>query len=57
MLEEKITFDKFVRWMLIAILVIAVLYSINYLSGALLPFIIAWLFAYLLYPLVKIHTI
>lgn len=53
MLEEKITFDKFVRWMLIAILVIAVLYSINYLSGALLPFIIAWLFAYLLYPLVK----
>lgn len=53
MLEEKITFDKFVRWMLIAILVIAVLYAINYLSGALLPFIIAWLFAYLLYPLVK----
>ena len=53
MLEEKITFDKFVRWMLIAILVITVLYAINYLSGALLPFIIAWLFAYLLYPLVK----
>lgn len=53
MLEERITFDKFVRWLLIAILVFTVLYAINYLSGALLPFIIAWLFAYLLYPLVR----
>lgn len=53
MLEEKITFDKFVRGMLITIMVVAVLYIVNYLSGALLPFIIAWLFAYLLYPLVK----
>lgn len=53
MLEEKITFDKFVRGMLITIMVIAVLYIVNYLSGALLPFIVAWLFAYLLYPLVK----
>lgn len=50
MLEEKITFDKFVRGMLITIMVIAVLYIVNYLSGALLPFIVAWLFAYLLYP-------
>jgi predicted PurR-regulated permease PerM len=53
MLEEKITFDKFVRGMLITIMVIAVLYIVNYLSGALLPFIVAWLFAYLLYPLVR----
>lgn len=53
MLEEKITFDKFVRGMLITIMVIAMLYIVNYLSGALLPFIVAWLFAYLLYPLVR----
>jgi len=53
MLEEKITFDKFVRGMLITIMVLAVLYIVNYLSGALLPFIVAWLFAYLLYPLVR----
>ncbi len=53
MLEEKITFDKFVRGMLITIMVIAVLYIVNYLSGALLPFIVAWLFAYLLYPMVR----
>lgn len=53
MLEERITFDRFIRWLGIALLVTGVLYAVNYLSGVLLPFIIAWLFAYLLYPLVK----
>lgn len=36
-----------------AAIVLAVLYVVNYLSGALLPFAVAWLFAYLLYPTVK----
>ena len=31
----------------------AVLYMVNYLSAVLLPFFVAWLFAYLLYPIVK----
>lgn len=53
MLEEKITFDKFVRWALIALLVAAVLFAINYLSSVLLPFFVAWLLAYLIYPVVK----
>jgi len=53
MLEEKITFDKFIRWALIAMLVAAVLFVTNYLSGVLLPFFVAWLLAYLLYPIVK----
>lgn len=53
MLEEKITFDKFIRWALIAALVAAVLFITNYLSNVLLPFFVAWLLAYLLYPLVK----
>ena len=53
MLEEKITFDKFIRWMLIALLVGAVLFITNYLSNVLLPFFVAWLLAYLLYPIVK----
>jgi len=53
MLEERITFDKFIRWMLIALLVTAVLYVTNYLSGVLLPFFVAWLLAYLIYPIVK----
>lgn len=53
MLEQKITFDKFIRWTLATILVMAVLFFVNYLSDVLLPFLVAWLFAYLLYPLVK----
>lgn len=53
MAREEITFDKFIRWTGILILVIAVLYFVNILSGVLLPFFIAWLFAYLLYPIVK----
>lgn len=53
MLEEKITFDKFIRWMLIALLIGAILFITNYLSNVLLPFFVAWLLAYLLYPIVK----
>lgn len=53
MLEERITFDKFIRWALTAMLVAAVLFITNYLSSVLLPFFIAWLLAYLLYPIVK----
>lgn len=53
MLEEKITFDKFIRWSLIALLVLSIFFVVNYLSSALLPFFIAWLLAYLLYPVVK----
>ncbi len=50
---KEITFDKFIRWAGIAILVLTVLYVVNYLSEVLLPFFIAWFFAYLLYPVVK----
>jgi len=53
MIEERITFDRFVRWLLVALTVVAVFYMLNYLSGVLLPFFVAWLFAYLLYPMVK----
>ena len=52
-MSKEITFDKFIRWAGIVTLVIAVLYITNYLSGVLLPFFIAWFFAYLLYPVVK----
>lgn len=52
MLEQKITFDKFIRWALVGALAFAVLYVVNYLSEVLLPFFIAWFFAYLLYPCV-----
>lgn len=53
MFEQKITFDKFIRWALVAMLVFAVVFITNYLSSVLLPFFIAWLLAYLLYPVVK----
>lgn len=48
-----ITFDRFIRWMLGALLAAAIIYMVNYLSNVLLPFFIAWLLAYLLYPTVR----
>lgn len=52
-MRNEITFDKFIRWTAVILLVIAVLYMINYLSAVLIPFFVAWVFAYLLYPIVK----
>ena len=52
-MRQTITFDKFIRWALIALAVLAVGFIINALSEVLLPFFIAWLLAYLLYPIVK----
>lgn len=52
-MNREITFDRFIRG-LIAIAGCIVAYMlINRLSGALLPFLIAWLFCYLVYPIVK----
>lgn len=48
-----ITFDKFIRWTLAVLGVVVVFLIVNYLSAVLLPFFVAWLFAYLLYPIVK----
>lgn len=50
---KEITFDRFIRLSGTVLLVMVVLYTMNYLSSVLLPFFIAWLFAYLLYPIVK----
>lgn len=52
-MQKEITFDRFIRGAGIVLTIFAVLYLINYLSSVLLPFVIAWLFAYLLYPLVR----
>lgn len=52
-MQQTITFDKFIRWALIALAVLTVGFIINSLSEVLLPFFIAWLLAYLLYPIVK----
>ena len=52
-MAKEITFDKFIRWTGITLIVLGVLHVTNYLSSVLLPFFIAWFFAYLLYPVVK----
>lgn len=50
--RKKITFDSFIRGVIIGGIVIGALILIKRLSGVLLPFFIAWLIAYLIYPLV-----
>ena len=52
-MPKEITFDRFIRWVGIGAIVLAVFLLVDYLSSVLLPFFIAWLFAYLLYPMVK----
>lgn len=52
-MQEKITFDKFIRWALVATAILCVFFIVKALSSVLLPFFIAWLLAYLLYPIVK----
>ena len=52
MLEKKITFDSFIRGSISVLIIIGILYLVNYLSGVLLPFFVAWLIAYMIYPMV-----
>lgn len=51
--RKKITFDSFIRGSIGCVIIIGILMLIERLSGVLLPFFIAWLIAYLVYPLVK----
>ncbi len=55
MLEKKITFDSFIRGVLTVTLFVVLFVLLDHLSGALLPFFIAWLVAYFLYPMVKFY--
>ena len=52
MLEKKITFDSFIRGIITILIIIGILYLVNYLGSVLLPFFIAWLIAYMIYPMV-----
>ena len=51
--SKKITFDSFIRGTICCVLIIGLLMLIERLSGVLLPFFLAWLIAYMIYPLVK----
>ncbi|MBP3788010.1 MAG: AI-2E family transporter [Prevotella sp.] len=50
---KKITLDTVVRGLITIAIFIGVVMLLNRLSGVLLPFFVAWLLAYLLFPLVK----
>lgn len=52
-MPKEITFDRFIRWVGVGAIVLVVFLLVDYLSSVLLPFFVAWLFAYLLYPMVK----
>ena len=51
--QKKITFDSFVRGTIVIIAIVGFVMLLNRLSTVLLPFFVAWLLSYLLFPLVK----
>ena len=51
--RKPITFDTFVRGFLAVALVVGIVMLLGRLSGVLEPFFLAWLIAYLLFPMVK----
>ena len=51
--RKQITFDSFIRGALVALGCVGAYLLLDRLSGVLLPFFLAWLIAYLLFPLVK----
>lgn len=52
-MDKKITLDSVVRSITLILLVVGIGLLVNRLSTVLLPFLIAWLLAYMIYPLVK----
>ncbi|MDD4970061.1 MAG: AI-2E family transporter [Paludibacter sp.] len=55
--SRPFTFDRVVRMIIGLTILVFIFFLINRLSGALLPFLIAWLLAYLMQPLVKFFQI
>ncbi len=51
--QTRFTFDNVVRGILYIAVLVGVVMLLNRLSGVLVPFFLAWLIAYLLFPLVK----
>ena len=50
--RKKITFDSFIRGVIVVLILMGILWLFKRLSSVLLPFFVAWLIAYLLYPAV-----
>lgn len=53
MRHREITFDRFIRGLITIAAVVGLYFLLDKLSFALLPFFVAWLVAYLIYPVVK----
>ena len=57
MLRQQITFDTFVRGLVGVIVVVGIIMLLNRLSGVLTPFFLAWLIAYILFPMVRFFQV
>ena len=53
MIRQEINFDMFVRGLIGVIIVVGIIMLLGKLSGVLTPFFLAWLIAYILFPMVK----
>ncbi len=53
MFGKEINFDRFVRGLIFMMVLVAGYFLVCYLSPVLLPFVVAWAFAYILYPVVN----
>ena len=57
MMRQQITFDTFVRGLIGVIVVVGIIMLLNRLSGVLTPFFLAWLIAYILFPMVRFFQV
>ncbi len=51
-MNKEITFDRFIRTATVIVILVVLYFLLNSLSNVLTPFFVAWLVAYLLYPIV-----
>ena len=52
MMRKVITFDRFIRGLILVVGIVLIYILLLKLSGVLIPFFVAWIAAYMLYPLV-----
>ena len=55
MFGKEINFDRFVRGLIFMTVLVAGYFLVCYLSPVLVPFVVAWAFAYILYPVVNFY--
>jgi predicted PurR-regulated permease PerM len=53
MFSQEINFDKFVRGLIGVVIIVGIIMLLGKLSGVLTPFFLAWLIAYILFPMVR----